>query len=142
VLAGGNVQDRACFIYQRSSDAAGANVDGECEIAAQGKPPGGKRQRLSDPQGTPFGPRIHALAVNLKGMQLFSYQRLSAALIDLFGLTVSEGALMNMFKRMKTAFEAKRAEALAIYLSGRAGAICRRPGSMSHGMEKRLYDAD
>jgi hypothetical protein len=49
VLAGGNVQDRACFIYQRSSDAAGANVDGECEIAAQGKPPGGKRQRLSDP---------------------------------------------------------------------------------------------
>ena len=32
---------------------------------------------------------------------------------DLFGLTVSEGALMNMFKRTKTAFEARRAEALA-----------------------------
>ena len=64
-------------------------------------------------QGTPFGPRIHALAVYLKGMQLFSYERLSAALIDLFGLTVSEGALMNMFKRTKTAFEARRVEALA-----------------------------
>jgi transposase len=89
-------------------------------------------------QGTPFGPRIHALAVYLKGMQLFSYQRLSAALSDLFGLAVSEGALMNMFKRTKTAFEAKRAEALAIHLSGRTGAICRRPGSMSHGLEQRL----
>jgi hypothetical protein len=127
VLAGGNVQDRACFIYQRSSDAAGANVDGECEIAAQGKPPGGKRQRLSDPQGTPFGPRIHALAVNLKGMQLFSYQRLSAALIDLFGLTVSEGALMNMFKRTKTAFEARRAEALWRRSAGRGSSPATKP---------------
>lgn len=62
-------------------------------------------------QGTPFGPRIHALALYLKGMQLFSYERLSAVLRDLFGLSVSEGALVNMFKRSKTAFEAMRVEA-------------------------------
>ena len=49
VLAGGNLQDCAGFINQRSPHAAGANVDGEGEIAAHGKPPGGKSQRLSDP---------------------------------------------------------------------------------------------
>jgi transposase len=62
--------------------------------------------------GTPFGPRIHAMAIYLKGLQLFSYERLRMAFIDLFGLSISEGALMNMFKRAKAAFEAKRTEAL------------------------------
>ena len=37
-------------------------------------------------QGTPFGPNIHAVAVYLKTMQLFSYERLSATFRDLFGL--------------------------------------------------------
>jgi len=64
-------------------------------------------------QGTPFGPRIHALAVYLKSMQLFSYERLRMAMSDLFGLSISEGALMNMFKRTKTAFETRQAAALA-----------------------------
>lgn len=63
--------------------------------------------------GTPFGPRIHAMAIYLKGLQLFSYERLRMALSDLFGLAISEGALMNMFKRTKAAFEAKRTQALA-----------------------------
>ena len=84
-------------------------------------------------QGTPFGPRIHALAVYLKGMQLFSYQRLSAALSDLFGLAVSEGALMNMFKRTKTAFEAKRAEALAA-LRGARFVSCDETGARIEGV--------
>ena len=63
-------------------------------------------------KGTPFGPRIHALAVYLKSLQLFSYQRLRMAMRDLFGLSISEGALMNMFKRTKAAFEAQRTQAL------------------------------
>jgi transposase len=63
--------------------------------------------------GTPFGPRIHAMAIYLKSLQLFSYERLRMALGDLFGLSISEGALMNMFKRTKAAFEAKRTQALA-----------------------------
>ena len=62
--------------------------------------------------GTPFGPRIHALAVYLKGTQLFSYERLGAAFRDLFGLRLSEGALMNMFKRTGAAFHREREKAL------------------------------
>jgi transposase len=64
--------------------------------------------------GTPFGPRIHALAVYLKSLQLFSHERLRAAFDGLFGLSISEGALMNMFKRMQAAFQAKRTQALAL----------------------------
>ena len=63
-------------------------------------------------QATPFGPRIRALAVYLKTTQLFSYQRLAAAFSDLFGLAISQGALMNIFARAKAAFAPRRAAAL------------------------------
>jgi DNA-binding transcriptional LysR family regulator len=46
-------------------------------------------------QGTPFGRRIHVLALYLKTNQLFSYQRLQGAFCDLFGLDISQGGLMN-----------------------------------------------
>ena len=35
---------------------------------------------------TPFGPRIHALAIYLKGFQALSYERLRALFRDAFGL--------------------------------------------------------
>ena len=63
-------------------------------------------------QGTPFGHRIHALALYLKSNQLFSYQRLQGVFADLFGLDISQGALMNMFKRAAPIFAAKRDDAL------------------------------
>jgi transposase len=63
-------------------------------------------------QGTPFGSRIHALALYLKTNQLFSYQRLQGVFCDLFGLNISQGALMNVFKRAAPAFAAKRDDAL------------------------------
>jgi transposase len=63
-------------------------------------------------QGTPFGRRIHALALYLKTNQLFSYQRLQRVFADLFGLAISQGALMNMFKRAAPIFAAKRDDAL------------------------------
>lgn len=63
-------------------------------------------------QGTPFGRRIHALALYLKTNQLFSYQRLQGVFRDLFGLDISQGALMNMFKRTAPIFAAKRDDAL------------------------------
>ena len=63
-------------------------------------------------QGTPFGRRIHALALYLKTNQLFSYQRLQGAFCDLFGLDISQGALMNMFKRTAPVFAARRDDAL------------------------------
>src|SRR5208337_2506146 len=40
---------------------------------------------------TPFGPRIHALAIYLKGFQALSYERLRGLFRDAFGLSVSEG---------------------------------------------------
>jgi transposase len=64
-------------------------------------------------RGTPFGRRIHALALYLKANQLFSYERLQGAFADLFGLKLSQGALMNMFKRTAPIFAAGREQALA-----------------------------
>src|SRR5471030_1380660 len=63
---------------------------------------------------TPFGPRIHALAIYLKGFQALSYERLRGLFHDCFGLSVSEGALMNMFIRSHGSFkiEADRAKAI------------------------------
>jgi transposase len=65
-------------------------------------------------QGTPFGKRIHALALYLKSNQLFSYQRLQGVFSDLFGLKLSQGALMNMFHRAAPIFAAGRDNALGI----------------------------
>ena len=42
-------------------------------------------------RGTPFGPRLHAVATYLKTFQALSYERLQAALSDLFGLTSQPG---------------------------------------------------
>ena len=63
---------------------------------------------------TPFGPRIHALAIYYKGFQALSYERLRAMFRDAFGLNVSEGALMNMFIRSHPRFrnEAEKAKAI------------------------------
>lgn len=63
---------------------------------------------------TPFGPRIHALAIYLKGFQAISYERLRFLFRDAFGLCLSEGALMNMFIRSHARFaiEAEKAKAL------------------------------
>ena len=49
--------------------------------------------------GTPFGPRLHALATYLKTYQALSYERLQATLADLFGLPISQGGLMNLLRR-------------------------------------------
>src|SRR5215213_2564909 len=62
---------------------------------------------------TPFGARLHATAVYLKTFQALSYERLQAALSDLFGLTVSQGGLMNMMRRAQARFAAGREAALS-----------------------------
>src|SRR4051794_5208339 len=48
-------------------------------------------------RGTPFGPRLHAVATYLKTFQALSYERLQGALSDLFGLHLSQGGLMKNF---------------------------------------------
>lgn len=64
-------------------------------------------------KGTPFGPRVHAVATYLKTFQALSYERLQGALADLFGLTISQGGLMNMLRRAQGAFGAERDKAVA-----------------------------
>jgi transposase len=64
-------------------------------------------------QGTPFGPRIHAVATYLKTFQALSYERLQGTFADLFGLTISQGGLMNMLRRSQEAFVPERDAAMA-----------------------------
>jgi len=63
-------------------------------------------------QGTPFGRRIRALTLYLKTNPLFSYGLLQGVFCSLFGLNISQGALMNMFKRTAPGFAARRDDAL------------------------------
>ena len=63
---------------------------------------------------TPFGPRIHALAIYFKGFQALSYERLRFLFRDAFGLSVSEGALMNMFIRAHDGFRIEAGKAKTI----------------------------
>ncbi|ANY83486.1 transposase (plasmid) [Microvirga ossetica] len=64
-------------------------------------------------KGTPFGPRVHAMATYLKTFQALSYERLQSAFADLFGLTVSQGGLMTMLRRAQGAFAGERDKAVA-----------------------------
>ena len=68
---------------------------------------------------TPFGPRIHALAIYYKGFQALSYERLRLMFRDAFGLDVSEGALMNMFIRSHPKFKIEASSAKAILRAAR-----------------------
>src|SRR5919199_507606 len=63
--------------------------------------------------GTPFGPRLHAVATYLKTYQALSYERLQATLSDLFGLTLSQGGLMNLLRRAQGRFQPGRAAAIS-----------------------------
>jgi transposase len=64
-------------------------------------------------KGTPFGPRVHAVATYLKTFQALSYERLQGTFADLFGLTLSQGGLMNLLRRAQGAFAAERDKAVA-----------------------------
>jgi transposase len=64
-------------------------------------------------RGTPFGPRLHAVATCLKTFQALSYERLQAALSDLFGLTLSQGGLMNLLQHAQRRFRSGRDEAVS-----------------------------
>jgi len=68
---------------------------------------------------TPFGPRIHALAIYCKTFQALSYERLRFMFRDAFGLSVSEGALMNMFIRAHDSFKTEADKAKTILRAAR-----------------------
>ena len=64
-------------------------------------------------RGTPFGARLHAVATYLKTYQALSYERLQAALADLFGLTLSQGGLMNLLRRAQGRFADGKVRAIS-----------------------------
>jgi transposase len=64
--------------------------------------------------GTPLSRNVHAMALYLKGFQALSYQRPQGLFAGLFGLVISQGALMNMFKRSAGPFAAKAGLAKAL----------------------------
>ena len=64
-------------------------------------------------KGTPFGPRVHAVASYLTTFQALSYERLQGVFADLLHLTVSQRGLMNTLRRAQGAFAAGRDKAIA-----------------------------
>lgn len=62
--------------------------------------------------GSPFGPGICALIVHLHVTQMVSYARLSQLMAEMFGLSISQGAIANILARTGVRLEAA-AEAIA-----------------------------
>jgi transposase len=64
----------------------------------------GRRYRAEAPAamgpGTPFGPGIRSLLMYLHHSHHVSFERMSRMLGELFGLTISEGAIAKAFSRM------------------------------------------
>ena len=63
--------------------------------------------------GSPFGRSVDALAVYLRYQHAIGYERLSRLFGDLYGLAISEGALANLFRRVKPRFDAQVSAILA-----------------------------
>ena len=62
--------------------------------------------------GTPFGASIEALATYLRYTHAIRDERLSALLAQVYGVPISEGALANLFQRVKTRLDDRVAEIL------------------------------
>jgi transposase len=73
----------------------------------------GKRYRAPAPAGmapgTPFGPGIRGLLLYLHHSHHVGFERLARMARDLFGLTISEGAIANALRRMETGLDQARA---------------------------------
>lgn len=63
--------------------------------------------------GSPFGPGIHALIVHLHVTQMIGFERLSTLMAELFGLTISEGAISNILARAQPGLTAAADEIAA-----------------------------
>ena len=61
--------------------------------------------------GSPFGRSVEALVIQLHTVHAIGYRRLSGLLAEVFGLSISEGAIANILARAKAAFLAQ-AEAI------------------------------
>ena len=70
-----------------------------------------KRFKAEPPEGlepgSPFGPNLRAFVVYLRSVQGIPLARLSHVLRDLFGLEISEGALVNILSASRKPFAAQ-----------------------------------
>jgi len=51
------------------------------------------------PPGSPFGPELRALIIHLHITQAISFERLAIVMDEVFGVTISEGAIANILAR-------------------------------------------
>ena len=72
--------------------------------------------------GSPFGPNLRAFVFYLRFTQGVAFERLSRLMRDLFGLSISEGALVNILRSARKGFAAASSAIRAKLLSG--GVIC------------------
>lgn len=72
---------------------------GRCGRRYRAEPP------AAMPPGTPFGPGIRSLLAYLHHSHHVGFERLARMLKELFGLSISEGAIANAFRRMGPAFD-------------------------------------
>ena len=63
--------------------------------------------------GTPFSRNIVALAIYLRAVHAISYRRLACLMLELFALSISEGALDAAFRRAMPGFDAEVGAILA-----------------------------
>ncbi len=63
--------------------------------------------------GSPYGKSVESLVTYLRYAHAISYERLSGLLGQVFGLTISEGALANLLQRVKLRLEERVVEILA-----------------------------
>jgi transposase len=68
--------------------------------------------------GSPFGPNLRALVIYLRSVQGIPLARLRAVLSDLFGLDISEGALVNILAASARPFSAATQRIKARLLAG------------------------
>ena len=73
-------------------------------------------------RGSPFGPNLRAFVIYLRFTQGVGFERLSLLMRDLFGLDISEGALVNILEAARERFHAASQAIRARLLS--ASAIC------------------
>src|SRR5918911_1139575 len=69
--------------------------------------------------GTPFGASIQSLATYLRYTPAIRDQRLSALLAHVWGVPISEGALANLFRRVKARLDHRVEEILKRLRSSR-----------------------
>ena len=100
--------------------------------------------------GTPFGASIQSLATYLRYTHAISYERLSALFAQVYGVAISEGALANLFQRVKTRLDHRVAEILTRLRSSRlicsdeTSARVQRPHPVGMGVSecRGLYPCD